>query len=206
MTEEGHCAPQVPIVTVIAAWGLAIELAIWILPIPISWRLQLPLSSKIALTFIFGLGIFDIGVGIGRLVTVLQVDIKDPTWTEVPALSWLAVEPSIAILVACLCVCRPLLEFLLPRRFRKLGSHTEKTFRSTRSGRGGGGLPGISPTAEDRSALVNHPQTFTHAMASVGDKHVGEDGGADSSGELEEMQEGIVHVRKDIIVSADDKV
>lgn len=86
VTEPGTCLPEIPIVATVAGLGLAIELAIWSLPIPGSWRLQLPRSSIVALTLIFGLGILDIGVGIGRLVTILQVDEKDPTWSEVPAL------------------------------------------------------------------------------------------------------------------------
>lgn len=117
-TQPGTCLAQVPIVAAVAAWGLAIELTLWTLPIPASWTLQMPRSNKIALTCIFGLGIFDIGVGIGRVVTILQVQPADFTWTEAPALQWLAIEPSIAIVVSCMCVCRPLLDRYLPQRWR----------------------------------------------------------------------------------------
>ena len=74
----------------------------------------MPRSNKIALTVIFGLGIFNIGVGVARLVTILQVQEQDITWTEVLALEWLGIEPSVAIIVACLCVCRPLMEKFFP--------------------------------------------------------------------------------------------
>ena len=39
-TEPGTRLPLIPVVAVVAGWGLAIELAIWSLPIPASWRLQ----------------------------------------------------------------------------------------------------------------------------------------------------------------------
>jgi len=87
-----------------------------------------PRSSKVAPSLIFELGILDIGAGIGRLVTISQVDEKDPAWSEVPALQWLATEPSIAIIVACLMVCRPLMEKLGPASWRQSSrkSHVNK--------------------------------------------------------------------------------
>ena len=167
----------------IAAWGLAIELTIWTLPIPAVWKLQMPRSSKVALTLIFGLGIFDIGIGIGRLVTVLQVKEGDFTWSEVPALDLLAVEPSIAIVVACMCVCRPLMEKVLPKSWRK-------TLGSGRSG-------------EDSIKLVNtkHPGNPTGVGSSSGASS-----NANSQPEPEDLQDGVVHVRRDVIVSADNEV
>lgn len=155
---------------------------------PISWKLQLPRSSKIALTLIFGLGIFDIGVGIGRLVTVLQVDEKDFTWTEVPALEWLAIEPSIAIIiVACLCVCRPLLEQLLPNRWRQTLASSSRSKR------------------DDHIKLVSGKSGTVYTTAGVGIVS-GAGSLATSQPEPEEMQDGAVYVRKDITVSAGNKV
>lgn len=83
--EPGTCLAQVPIVAAVATWGLAIELAIWTLPIPASWKLQMPRSNKVALTCILGLGMFNIGVGVGRVITILQVD-EDFIWSKAPAL------------------------------------------------------------------------------------------------------------------------
>ena len=39
------------------ALNIAIDLAIYIVPIPMLWRIQLPIRQKILLTFIFGLGL-----------------------------------------------------------------------------------------------------------------------------------------------------
>ncbi|KAL9039470.1 MAG: hypothetical protein Q9180_002510, partial [Flavoplaca navasiana] len=180
--EPGTCLEQVPIVTAVAAWGLAIEVVIWTLPIPASWKLQMPRSNKVALTCIFGLGIFDIGVGVGRVITILQVDPQDFTWTQVPALQWLAIEPSIAIIVACLCVCRPLLEKILPKRRRPLAN----------------GRPG-----EDHIKLVS-------SKSDIHQYSVGVSGGSDvivSPTEAEEAPKRAIQVRKEyLVVSADNKV
>ena len=187
-TEPGTCLAQVPIVSSIAAWGLAIELTIWCLPIPATWALQMLRSSKIAISLVFGLGIFDIGVGIGRLVTVLQVKEDDFTWTEVPALELLAIEPSIAITVACLCVCRPLMDNLLPKSWRHTFSPKKKS----------GNLP-----REDYIKLVNAKNGNGHGTTRV-DVEAGIDSTIASQTRPEELQENAVHVRNDIVVSADN--
>jgi hypothetical protein len=184
-TEPGTCLPQIPIVAAVAGWGLAIELAIWSLPIPVSWRLQLPRSSKVALSLIFGLGILDIGVGIGRLVTILQVDEKDPTWSEVPALEWLAIEPSIAIIVACLMVCRPLMEKLGPASWRQ----------SSRK----------NHVDEDHIKLVGRKLGHLSRNEATCD---GSAAGSVIASRMEHdnPQGSAIHVRRDFDITADDRV
>lgn len=142
-------------------------------------------SSKVALTLIFGLGILDIGVGIGRLVTILKVDNKDPTWSEVPAVQWLAIEPSIAIMVACLIVCRPLMEKLGPASWRK--------------------SPKKNRADEDHINLVSGK--LGHLSRNVATR----DGSATDSiianrMEHDEPQGSAIHVRRDFDISADNTV
>lgn len=142
----------------------------------------MPRSNKVALTCIFGLGIFDIGVGVGRVITILQVDENDFTWSEVPALEWLAVEPSIAIVVSCMCVCRPLLERHLPKRWRL----------TTGSGRAG----------EDHIKLVGCKSGIPRYSAGIS----GGSGMGSIQTELEETPNDGIQVRKEFAVSADKKV
>lgn len=146
----------------------------------------MPRSNKVAVSFIFGLGIFDIGVGVARLVTVLQVDEQDISWTEVPALEWLAIEPSIAITVACMCVCRPLLEKYLVRSWRQ-------TFTGRRQG------------YDDHIQLVSSKHVTVGSTADT--TKVSSAGDITASQEApEELQNGTVHVRRDIIVRSDQRV
>ncbi len=156
----------------------------------------MPRSNKIAVTLIFGLGIFDIGVGIGRLVTVLQVQEADFTWTEVPALEWLAIEPSIAIIVACLCVCKPLLDKLLPKGWHK--TFGSKTFGSSGPFNSGSG----KRLGDDQVELVSgkNGKGGGTSQSTVGR------GAVETLTEREGMEDGNVYVRRDVIVSAQDKV
>ncbi len=180
--QPGTCLTQVPIVTAVAGWGLAIELVIWVLPIPASWKLQLPRSSKFALTCIFGLGIFDIGVGVGRVITVVQVD-EDWTWSQAPALQWSAIEPSIAIVVSCMCICRPLLDRILPQSWRLSAG-------SARSG-------------EDHIKLVGNKAGVHHYSAAIsGGSGVGSTFLPQTEQE-EASNGGGIQVRRDVFVSAD---
>lgn len=143
----------------------------------------MPRSNKVALTCIFGLGIFDIGVGVGRLITILQVDETDFTWSEVPALEWLAIEPSIAIVVSCMCVCRPLLEKLLPRSWRLTA--------------------GSSHTTEDHMKLVNRKPSVHHYSAGISSGQ-GKEGTLINLKELKEAPNGGIQVRKEFVVTATD--
>ena len=147
----------------------------------------MPRSNKVALTLIFGLGIFDIGVGIGRVVTILQVNEEDFTWTQVPALQWLAIEPSIAIVVACMCVCRPLLEKLLPTSWRQT-------------------LTGSRLQAEDNIKLVSCRHGTVRSSVGLMGNRSGAGRLMVYQAEPEGLQHGAVHVRKDIFVTADSKV
>ena len=53
---KGHCGDQHKIFLSSGIVNLLIDVTIVILPMPMLWGLQLGLSKKIALTFIFGLG------------------------------------------------------------------------------------------------------------------------------------------------------
>ena len=51
----GHCTSENGYLVSIAAWGLLIDVAITILPIPMIWNLQQTTRRKIGLSIIFGL-------------------------------------------------------------------------------------------------------------------------------------------------------
>jgi len=86
-----------------------------ILPIPYIWGLQLPRAQKIALTSIFFLGAFVIGISITRIVYVVSLDLHSPdvTWNFVNGQVWSGLELHIGIICACLASLRPLLTYLL---------------------------------------------------------------------------------------------
>ncbi|KAF2087760.1 hypothetical protein K490DRAFT_65599 [Saccharata proteae CBS 121410] len=99
-----------------------------VLPAPTIWKLQLPLARKIALIFLFSLGIFITIISIIRIESLLAISFTDPTWTLPSGLMWTVLEPELGIINANLPVIRPLLVSLFPRIF---GSTRER--RSTRN-------------------------------------------------------------------------
>lgn len=54
---DGHCGNSYAAYVSVAIVDLIAELSVIILPMPYVWSLQLPVGKKIALTFIFGIGI-----------------------------------------------------------------------------------------------------------------------------------------------------
>ncbi|KAL8948387.1 MAG: hypothetical protein Q9222_005428 [Ikaeria aurantiellina] len=84
------------------------DFALLAMPIPILWRLRTGKPQKLLLTGIFTVGLTVCAVSIVRLVVLANVDQSDITWNYVPAATWSAAEPSIAVVSACLPSLRPL--------------------------------------------------------------------------------------------------
>ena len=96
------------------------DFAILFLPMKPVWDLQLPTRQKVSMTFIFCLALVTCAFDIVRLVALVQTPASpDITWISVPTSIWTDIEPSVGILVACLAVCKPLLQ---PRRFWRMRS------------------------------------------------------------------------------------
>ncbi|KAL8888010.1 MAG: hypothetical protein Q9205_002299 [Flavoplaca limonia] len=84
------------------------DFALLAMPIPILWRLRTGKPQKLLLTGIFTVGLMVCVVSIVRLVILANVDQADITWNYVPAATWSAAEPSVAVVSACLPSLRPL--------------------------------------------------------------------------------------------------
>ncbi|KAI9721172.1 MAG: hypothetical protein M1828_005279 [Chrysothrix sp. TS-e1954] len=223
-TEPGTCVSQIPIVSTIAGTGVAIELVIWAIPIPNVWKLQMPRKKKIALTCVFGLGIIDIAIGCARLATVLKVNEANLSWSEVPALELIVVEPSVAIAVAGLCVCHPLVDRALSSGlFSMFDSLTSRLRPSTSpSGRGKArwfraesraessrtGKSSAKSDEEEGIQLVSKTQGFVSGSGHTATARGGEGGRlqvkrAAETGGLEGDGEDIVHMMHNVSVSAE---
>ncbi|KAL9602097.1 MAG: hypothetical protein Q9219_002093 [cf. Caloplaca sp. 3 TL-2023] len=121
----GHCNNQAKLNTYIAnaVWTILYDSFLWSLPQFIVWRLHMRLSTKLALSTIFALGIFDIIVSIIRITYVTEVNFEDVTAEDYRAQVWTVVEISVAIILACLPLCRVVVQHFLPGHFL---SHTLK--------------------------------------------------------------------------------
>ena len=159
----GHCNDSVKLNTYIvnSVWTIIYDSVMCAIPQGIVWRLQMPLATKAGLSMIFALGILsvscscsfsfhqhsqpqltewrglnsDIAISIVRITTVVNVDLADITYTDYPSQIWSLVEVSVAIIVACLPVCRTIIErfirlFPLPYSRKYQGTTNNTTART----------------------------------------------------------------------------
>ncbi|KAF5722310.1 integral membrane protein [Fusarium mundagurra] len=105
---KGHCMLSQPTLWLISGIvHIVTDFAIIVMPLPIVWKLQLPLSQKIYLTGIFGLGTLTLAIAILRIQWLDPV--ADMTWWNVGAASWSMAEIVSGITCACLPTFKPLL-------------------------------------------------------------------------------------------------
>jgi len=116
-------------------YGLAIsdflvDVFIFVLPLPVIWRLQLSMQKKIAVSGIFLLGGAAIGASIARMVLYIQIlsgvtkdEAIDPNLELTVGLWWSLLEVGLSLIAACL----PTLSFLFKRM------SLESALRSVRS-------------------------------------------------------------------------
>ncbi|CAI7627029.1 unnamed protein product [Penicillium glandicola] len=98
-----------------ASMHISTDIAILIIPIPALMSVDLPRRQKIALMIMFSLGGFVCITSIIRLVSLKQIsDSTDPTYDNVGAASWSAVECNTGIICACLPTLKPLIARIFP--------------------------------------------------------------------------------------------
>ncbi|KAL8713855.1 MAG: hypothetical protein Q9220_002000 [cf. Caloplaca sp. 1 TL-2023] len=132
----GHCNNRAKLNTYIAnaVWTILFDTVLWSLPQFIVWRLHMRLATKVALSTIFAIGIFDIIVSIIRITYVTRVDFSDVTYEDYNAQIWTVVEISVAIIIACLPLCRVVIEHCFPvRLFSSSARKQQQHARATKS-------------------------------------------------------------------------
>ncbi|CAG8122282.1 unnamed protein product [Penicillium olsonii] len=113
-----------------AASNVVLDVLIFIIPIPIVWKLQMRTGQKIAICSLFLLGGFVCVASIVRIHYLTFLDGgEDVTWTLSEVSVWSVVEPAIGIICACL----PYLQPLIRGTVRKLSGHCSKTGRVSSS-------------------------------------------------------------------------
>ncbi|KAJ4406647.1 hypothetical protein N0V82_010070 [Gnomoniopsis sp. IMI 355080] len=105
----GYCGSQSAVFAVFAIMSLVTDLAVLTMPIRTLVGLQLPLWKKASLLATFAVGFLACIVSIIRMVFLSKIDYNDVTFTSVPAVLLSAVEPSLAVVLACVPLLRPLI-------------------------------------------------------------------------------------------------
>ncbi|KAL4951531.1 hypothetical protein BDW69DRAFT_201403 [Aspergillus filifer] len=99
-----------------ASMHIATDLAILVIPIPALAALELPMKQRVALISIFALGGFVCVTSICRLLSLKKIsDSSDPTYDNIGAATWSAIECNVGIICACLPTLRPLVSRIIPQ-------------------------------------------------------------------------------------------
>ena len=110
----GKCGNTTAAYVSLGVLDVLLDMAVFSLPVPMLYRLQVARHAKIALLATFGMGLFTIAAGIMRLVAVIQIDYMiNFEEAQVGDAYWCAIESSVGITVACAMTLRPLLDRLL---------------------------------------------------------------------------------------------
>ena len=113
-TTAGHCGSATAAYISLGVLDVVLDMAVFALPIPSLYKLQVSKHRKIALAATFALGLSTIVAGIMRLVAVVRINFSsDLEQREVGLVYWSAIEGSTGIVVACALTLRPLLDRML---------------------------------------------------------------------------------------------
>ncbi|CAK3881388.1 hypothetical protein DOTSEDRAFT_110929 [Lecanosticta acicola] len=115
----GHCIVFMGFWYTHAVFNTALDVAVFVLPLPLIRTLQMAKRTKIGLASVFALGAFTIAASIVRMVELhssAQAIAHDPTWGSMPALIWTEIEANTAVI----CCTLPALRQLAVRTWRTL--------------------------------------------------------------------------------------
>ncbi|KAJ5134425.1 Conidiation-specific protein Con-10 [Penicillium atrosanguineum] len=117
-TIKGFCLSKPGLWFSNASMHITTDIVILLIPIPALIAIDIPKRQKIALMFMFALVTDSISVcitSIIRLVALKKIsDSSDPTYDNVGAASWSAIECNTGIICACLPTLKPLLSRVMP--------------------------------------------------------------------------------------------
>ncbi|KAI9761477.1 MAG: hypothetical protein M4579_000987 [Chaenotheca gracillima] len=135
--EGGHCINVFTLVVAGNVFNVVADVGMWVLPIPVVWRLNIRRQQKWELTLVFLVGIIIVVVSVIRIPNQLAlVNVTDLTWEYVKAHVWSNLEVNICIICGCLPTIRPLLRIALPGLFAasETGSSAKKLSDGNREG------------------------------------------------------------------------
>ncbi|KAH8652081.1 hypothetical protein BX600DRAFT_527222 [Xylariales sp. PMI_506] len=101
-----------------ASIGIAQDVAILVLPLPIIAGLNMPLKKRLMTLFMFSLGIVVVITSAFRLRYLVQFSASlNPTWDYTDAVIWTSLEVNVTVIVLCLPTIKVLFARLLPSIF-----------------------------------------------------------------------------------------
>ncbi|KAL9003497.1 MAG: hypothetical protein Q9188_003638 [Gyalolechia gomerana] len=127
---KGHCINDDRFFIGSGSVNVVLNVLVFVLPMPLLWRLRTTTRQQVILTAIFTLAGFVVLVSIIWVVVLARIEQDDVTWNYVNAGIWSALEPSMAVVCACIPSLRPLYG-LTVHGLRRLNSASKSKLPST---------------------------------------------------------------------------
>ncbi|KAK1751517.1 hypothetical protein QBC47DRAFT_417413 [Echria macrotheca] len=140
-TVEGTCVEEQPYLFSNAAFNMAADVIVFVMPIPTLWSLQLPLRQRMILLGTFSCGSVILVANIVRLTHIYRFAVpptQDPTWDIVGVIIWAEIEVQLAVILSCAAAFKTLAQRLFPGFMDDLafGSSRRKTTNVPATGAG----------------------------------------------------------------------
>lgn len=96
------------------AFSIFTDFLLCTLPLPVFWRLKLPIRQKYIVSLLFAVGLFATVASALRISVLRSVDSLDVTMGSVSTMKWSVVEVGTGIICACIPCLKPLFKNFLP--------------------------------------------------------------------------------------------
>ncbi|KAI0108786.1 hypothetical protein F4776DRAFT_675001 [Hypoxylon sp. NC0597] len=118
-TVDGHCFNPDGIDYLSGAVNAVVDLYIFVLPIPLLWKLEMGTKRKLKLLIVFSLGLFACVASFLRLgmTTVLRSSL-DMTWNVSFLSIWATIEVNVGIICSCLILLPAFMDRYVPESIR----------------------------------------------------------------------------------------
>ncbi|KAH8779760.1 hypothetical protein F5883DRAFT_406988 [Diaporthe sp. PMI_573] len=108
---QGKCGDRILVFRVTGALNIVSDVVVLLLPVRNVLKLQLPLYRRLVLLATFALGLFTCVISMIRLGTLSNLssgDFRDTPYAIMQTVIWSGLEPSVAVILACVPLMRPL--------------------------------------------------------------------------------------------------
>ncbi|KAI1138440.1 integral membrane protein [Hypoxylon sp. FL0543] len=112
-----------------AGFSIATDISILVLPMQPIYQSSLPTKQKWALIIVFALGLFVTITSILRMQTLNFSSTSDDPTYDVASSTWTVIEENVAIICACLPMCKGPLNWLFPSIFASTSRRASSAYR-----------------------------------------------------------------------------
>ncbi|EFR05444.1 integral membrane protein [Nannizzia gypsea CBS 118893] len=129
---NGTCGNATKAYLAVAVTNLIVDLSIYLLPIPVLWKLQMNRTKRVALCSIFGVGLVVCIFSGLRIYAVLTLNVNDYSHSMIKDITFGGLEVELGTINACLPFYRPLVAKYIPSlRFDR--NATRKSYAGTKA-------------------------------------------------------------------------